>query len=229
MAAVPALALEWLPARRSLRFTFREYCFLETRCEGLELLTHVTRIETSLDETTTAVVPLLQHHAAIILPSFPITTQPAPLELARWYLRYTVATNNHYYIELDRSSFEEYLRRLSRHHRHEIQRKLRRYLQASGGPIEFRRYSTPQEARTFYALARTLSAKTYQDRLLKRGLPDTDAVRAELDEHAARGTMRRYLLFHCEHPVACADCAAVADRLRFVFTRHDPAPAAAPP
>src|SRR5437764_2390144 len=104
MAVVPAPALEWLPARRSLRFTFGEYCFHETRCEGLELLTHVTRIRTSLEETSTAVVPLLQRHAAIILPSHPITTQPAPLELTRRYLRYTLATDNHYYIELGRSS-----------------------------------------------------------------------------------------------------------------------------
>ncbi len=200
MAAVTASALEWLPARRSLMFTFGEYCFHETWCEGLELLTHVTRIKTSLDETTTAIVPLLQRHAAIILPSFPVNARPAPLELTRRYMRYTVATDNHYYIELDRSSFEDYLHRLSRHHRHEIQRKLRRYLQASGGALEFRRYSTPQDARTFYALARALSAKTYQDRLLGRGLPDTDAFRAELDEHAARGTMRGYLLFHREQP-----------------------------
>jgi hypothetical protein len=149
MAAVTASALEWLPARRSLMFTFGEYCFYETWCEGLELLTHVTRIKTSLDETTTAIVPLLQRHAAIILPSFPVNVRPAPLELTRQYMRYTVATDNHYYIELDRSSFDEYLHRLTRHHRHEIQRKLRRYLQAGGGAIEFRRYATPPDACTF--------------------------------------------------------------------------------
>jgi CelD/BcsL family acetyltransferase involved in cellulose biosynthesis len=223
MAAVPAPALEWLPARRSLRFTFGEYCFHETWCEGLELLTHVTRIKTSLDEITAAIVPLLQRHAVVILPSFPVNTRPAPLDLTRRYLRYTLATDNHYYIELDRSSFDEYLRGLSRHHRHEIQRKLRRYLQAIGGTIEFRRYSTPQEARIFYDLARPLSAKTYQDRLLGRGLPDTDAFRAELDEHAARGTMRGYLLFHREQPVAFGYCSAVGDCLRFVFTGYDPA------
>src|SRR5207237_6140077 len=143
------------------------------------------------------------HHPATILPPpSPVTARPPPLHPTRRYLRYTLATDNHYCIELDRSSFDEYLRRLSRHHRHEIQRKLRRYLQASGEAIEFRRYSTPQEARKFYALARPLSAKTYQDRLLSRGLPDADAFRAELDEHAARGTMRGYLLFHREQPIA---------------------------
>ena len=226
MAAVAAPALEWLPARRSLTFTFGEYCFHESWFEGLELLTHVTRITTPLDETVAAVLPLLQNHAAVILPSHPVTTAPQPLQLTRRYMRYTLATNNHYYIELADASFDDYLQRLSRHHRHEIQRKLRRYLQASGGTIEFRRYATPQDARNFFALARALSARTYQDRLLGRGLPDTDAFRAELDEHAARGTMRGYLLCHREQPIAFGYCAAIGDCLPFLFTGYDPAFAA---
>jgi len=220
MAASP---LEWLPARRSLMFTFGEYCFHETWFEGLELLIHVTRIETSLDETTAAVVPLLQSHAAIILPSHPVNAPPPALELTRRYTRYTVATDNHYYVELNGSSFEEYLHRLPPQHRHEIQRKLRRYLRASGGAIELGCCSTPQDARTFYALARALSAKTYQDRLLGLGLPDTATFRAELHEHAARGMMRGYLLFHREQPIAFGYCAGVGDCLRFFFTGYDPA------
>jgi hypothetical protein len=88
----------------------------------------VTWIETSLDETTAAVVPLLQSHAAIILPSHPVNARPPALELTRRFTRYTVATDNHYYVELNGSSFEDYLHRLPRQHRHEIQRKLRRYL-----------------------------------------------------------------------------------------------------
>jgi hypothetical protein len=51
MAAVTASALELLPARRSLMLTFGEYCFHETWCEGLELLTQIIRVKTSLDET----------------------------------------------------------------------------------------------------------------------------------------------------------------------------------
>jgi hypothetical protein len=69
MPAATGPALQWVPARHSLRFTFGEYSFYETWFEGLELLTHVTRIETSLDETTAALVPLLRSQAAIMLPS----------------------------------------------------------------------------------------------------------------------------------------------------------------
>jgi CelD/BcsL family acetyltransferase involved in cellulose biosynthesis len=222
MAAATAPALEWQPARRSVRFTFGEYCFHETWFDGLELLTHVTRIEKSLDESIAAILPLLQSHGVIMLPSYPVTAPPAPVTLTRRYIRYNLGTSNHYLIDLAGSSFDSYLQRLPRHHRHEIQRKLRRYLRASGGPIEFRAYSTPQEARRFYTLARTLSGKTYQDRLLGRGLPDTDDFRVELGEHAARGTFRGYLLCHREQPIAFGYCAALGDCLRFLFTGYDP-------
>jgi hypothetical protein len=58
MAAAMAPALEWQPARRSLMFAFGEYCFHETWRESLELLTHVRRVKTSLDETTPTIIPL---------------------------------------------------------------------------------------------------------------------------------------------------------------------------
>ena len=71
-------ALDWVPARRSLMFTFGGYCFREAWFEGLELLTHFTQIKTSLDETTATIVPLLQRHAAIFVPSHPVDTRVPP-------------------------------------------------------------------------------------------------------------------------------------------------------
>jgi CelD/BcsL family acetyltransferase involved in cellulose biosynthesis len=222
------LALEWAPARRNLRFAFAGYRFHETWFEGLELLTPITQIKASFDETTAAIVPLLQRHAAIFVPSHPVSTQVPPLKLTRELIRYTLETANQYYIELD-GSFDQYLRRLPRARRHEIQRKLRRYLDASGGVIDLRCYSTPEEAPLFYELARRLSAKTYQDRLLGLGLPDTETFRAELTVHAERGTLRGYLLFHRDEPIAFGYCAGLGQWLRFVFTGYDAAFAARSP
>lgn len=221
-------ALEWLPARRSLMFSFGGYCFYESWFEGLELHTHITRINSSLAETTAAILPLLDHHAAVFVPSHPVSGRPSPLELRGRYIRYTVETTRHYYIELERS-FDRYLERLPRGHRHEIERKRRRYIEASGGAVDFRRYATPEEAQCFYEHARALSAKTYQDRLLGLGLPDTETFRAELCEHAERGMMRGFLLFDRENPIAFGYCAGLGDCLRFVFTGYDPAFAARSP
>ena len=87
-------------------------------------------------------------------------------------------------------------------------------------------YSSLQDARKFYPLARDLSATTYQDRLLKIGLPASAAFLAEFEDHAERGAMRGYLLFHRGQPIAYGYCAATGDCLRFIFTGYDPAFAA---
>jgi len=103
-----AAEANWVPARSRLRFTFGEYCFHEAWFEGLELLSHVTRIKVPLEETTAAIIPLLLHQAVISIPSHPVSEPPSRLELSRRFIRYVPATNNHYYVELD-GSFEEYL------------------------------------------------------------------------------------------------------------------------
>jgi CelD/BcsL family acetyltransferase involved in cellulose biosynthesis len=74
-----------------------------------------------------------------------------------------------------------------------------------------------------------LSVKTYQHRLLGLGLPGTATFRAELREHAERGTLRGYLLFDRREPIAFGYGAGLGQCLRFVFTGYDPAFAARSP
>ena len=176
-----AAEANWVPARSRLRFTFGEYCFHEAWFEGLGLLSHVTRIKVPLEETTAAIIPLLLHQAVISIPSHPVSEPPSRLELSQRFIRYVPATNNHYYVELD-GSFEEYLGGLQRRRRYEIQRKLRRYVELSNGEIEFSRYTSPEDADTFFP-ARTLV----------RGLP---AFR----RYRLRSGLCRLVVRHCPRP-----------------------------
>ena len=100
--------MEWQPARRSLTFTFGGYCFHESWFDGLELLTHVTRITSSIDETSAAVVPLLEQHAAVVVPSHPVAEPPTRFKLTHRSIRYSPAINKHYFVHLS-GSFDEYL------------------------------------------------------------------------------------------------------------------------
>lgn len=213
---------EWEDAAHRLKFIFGEYCFYSAWFDAVELTTPVARLAGSLDELAARVPALLGRHGAVAVPAHPIANEPARLKITRDYLRYVPAATSYYFVEPDHS-FDKYLARMPRRHRHELLRKTRRFIRHSGGDIDLRSYRTVAEAREFYSLARALSRKTYQRRLLDVGLPETAAFEAELLGRAQCDAMRGYLLFDRDTPIAYALCTAAADCLRFRFIGYDPA------
>jgi CelD/BcsL family acetyltransferase involved in cellulose biosynthesis len=213
---------DWDDAVHRLKFIFGEYCFYNVWFEAIELRTHFIRLKGSLDDSSAAAAPLLRHHRAVAIPSHPIAAEPGWLKVTRKYLRYIPASNVCYFIESG-DSFDAYLQRMPNKRRHELFRKLRRVAEHCGGAIDLRSYRSVAEARAFYPLARAISRKTYQRRLLDVGLPETAAFEAQLLARAAQDQMRGYLLFHRDTPIAYGYCAVTGDCLRFQYIGYDPA------
>ncbi|WP_084444961.1 GNAT family N-acetyltransferase [Sphingomonas sp. TDK1] len=109
---------------------------------------------------------------------------------------------------------------LSANTRQGLKRKARRI----GG--EVRRFRTPEEMAVFHPLARAVSARTYQERLLGAGLPE-DPV--GLQRLAAADAVRAWLLMLGERPVAYLCCPAEGDTLIYAHVGHDPEFAALSP
>lgn len=125
-------ATEWDHAFHQLKFVFGEYCFHTARFEAVELTTHVSRLDASLEETTASAVPLLERYGVVVIPAHPICADPKSLTITRDYLRYVATPTVHYFIN-SVTQFDEYLSRMPRKSRHEIRRKLRRFVEHSGG------------------------------------------------------------------------------------------------
>ena len=124
------------------------------------------------------------------------------------YVRY------HIDLTIGRAAWEAHL---SANTRQALRRKAKRL--ASGGTLDVRGYRTPAEIAEFHALARPLSALTYQERLLDAGLPE----RADVLTLAASGdAVRAWLLFHEGAPIAYLCCGADGDTLRYDHVGHDP-------
>ena len=83
---------------------------------------------------------------------------------------------------------------------------MRKFEQASGGTIRWSCYRTPQEIEEFYALARSVSARSYQERLLDAGLPGGDAFREAMIRAAGEGNIRGYLIFLDAEAIAYLYC-----------------------
>lgn len=135
---------------------------------------------------------------AIILRSHPIQQPLKRLSTQHGALCYVPATYRHYSVDLS-GTFREYLDKLSPKTRSSLQRKVRK-LQQDG--VEFRVFRSADELLCFHPLARQVSRKSYQENLLKSGLPDTPAFKAELLSHGERNTARAFLLLKDGTPIA---------------------------
>ncbi len=136
-------------------------------------------------------------------------------------IRYIPHTYERFYVDV-RGSFEQYLEKFSAKTRNTSKRKVRKFAEISGGQIDFREYTTPDAASEFHTIAKELSTRTYQERLLKAGLPTDAAFIARLRQQAESGALRAYLLFHEGRPVSYLYCPVEAGTAVYEHLGFDP-------
>jgi hypothetical protein len=108
---------------------------------------------------------------AVLAESRPIEASVPRIIFSPEHIRYAPAQYRRFYIDLDRS-FEEYLQKFSGQRRSHLRRMVRNYARFCGGEAAWREFRSPEEMFEFYELARAVSRKTYQERLMDAGLPD---------------------------------------------------------
>jgi hypothetical protein len=99
----------------------------------------------------------------------------------------------------------------------------RKTKKAEAAGLVIRAYRTPDDLAAFYPLARQVSAKTYQERLLDAGLPEEPAAVRHLQALAAADDLRAWLLLIGGAPAAYLCCTAQGTALRYDHVGHDPA------
>lgn len=126
------------------------------------------------------------------------------------------------YARLDQD-FDTYLAGFSAKSRSTVRRKLKRFAAHSGGAIDVRCYRTETEIDGFYAAARAVSAKTYQERQLNAGLPEGEEALAEMRALARAGRGLGWLLFLDGKAIAYLWAPAEGDTLIYAWLGYDPA------
>ncbi len=125
------------------------------------------------------------------------------------------------YARLD-LDFETYLAGFSAKSRSTCRRKLKKLAERSGGTLDVRCYSDEEEIGRFYARARAVSARTYQERLLGAGLPEGEEALAGMRALARAGRARAWLLFLDGAPVAYLWAPAEGSTLIYAHLGYDP-------
>ena len=119
--------------------------------------------------------------------------------------------------------FAAYQAALSGNTRSGLKRKTKRVIALSGGALDVRRFRTADELGAFHAVARGLSQRTYQERLLGGGLPDDPAFVHTMTALAAAGQVRAWLLYVAGEPAAYLYCPIEGGTVRYDHVGHDPA------
>ncbi len=87
-----------------------------------------------------------------------------------------------------------YLQSMPPDRRRQLQKKQRKFREASGGVLRVRTSTTVAELEAFHREAVPLAAKTYQERLFGKGLPKNGRFLDDLRERGRGGLARGYLL-----------------------------------
>ncbi len=127
-----------------------------------------------------------------------------------------------YFIDLS-IGFDAYLAQLSANTRSAMRRKARKVADVSGGTLDVRRFRTPDELTGFHDIARRISLRTYQERLLGGGLPYDDAFLRAMYGVAAAGGVRAWLLYVAGEPAAYLYLTIQNGIVRYDHVGHDPA------
>lgn len=156
-----------------------------------------------------------------LLRSQPLAEKQPMQSFKDGFICYVPAQFDRCYIDLS-LSFDEYKKKFSSKTRSTIRRKTRKFNDYCNQSMRFEVYKSVDELCTFYQLARPLSQKTYQEKLLDAGLPDSDMFRQEIKDKAQLDQARGYLLWNGNIPVAYMFCPVHDEVMLYQYLGFDP-------
>ena len=186
----------------------------------------LVRIPLSLDEARTGMLPELpalerEAHGYAIT-SLPENLQDVMVAASGDMLPFVRQRYTRYFIDFS-VGFEGWWNGLSSNARQGMKRKAKRIAAESGGDLDVRSFSRPEELDEFHDVARKISLRTYQERLLGSGLPDTPEFLREMVAMSAAGNVRAWLLYIAGEPAAYLYCPIIGDNVIYAHVGHDPA------
>ena len=186
----------------------------------------LVRVPLSLDEAMEGRLPLLPplDRAAhgYLITSLPADRRDAMAYAGGGMIAFVRQHYTRHFVDLS-VGYEAYQAGLSANTRSGMRRKARKVAEVSGGTLDIRRFRTPEELNQFYDVARRISLRTYQERLMGGGLPVDDGFLQAMYAAAAADSVRAWLLYIAGEPAAYLYCPVQGGTVRYDHVGHDPA------
>ena len=167
------------------------------------------------------VAPLQAGSEGYLIRALPLQPAQPALRPVGSFLCYVMHQYNHCYIDMHQS-FDDYKAKFSSKTRSTITRKVKKWAEFCGGEPTWRSFRTPGEMAQFHPLARTVSTRTYQERLLDAGLPEDSEFIAGMRHAAEQDRARGYILFKSDRPVSYLYCPIEEGTVVYAYLGYDP-------
>jgi len=186
----------------------------------------LARVPLSLDDAREGrlpVLPPLEREAhGYSVTSLPEDRQEAMAFASGGMLPFVRQRYTRYYTDFA-VGFDAWFEGLSSNARQSLRRKAKKIAAESGGDLDVRRFTTPDELEAFHDIGRRISLRTYQERMLNSGLPDSPEFLRSMVTLAAADQVRAWLLYIAGEPAAYLYCPVVGDTVIYAHVGHDPA------
>ncbi len=151
----------------------------------------------------------------------PIEKNINKIKRFRGIIRYAPRQYKRYYIDFGVAK-EDYLAQFSSKSRSTMNRKAKNFARLDNGSIDLKEYRQVSDMDEFFSLARVVSQKTYQEKLLNAGLPSNSKFLLKAKKLAEQDKVRAYILSTNKKPVAYLFCPAENDTLIYAYLGYDP-------
>ncbi|MGH6615505.1 GNAT family N-acetyltransferase [Sphingomonas sp.] len=168
-----------------------------------------------------ALPPLDRDAHGYQITSLPEASRDAMMRAGGGMIAFVRQRYTRYYADLA-IGHDGWLATMSPNARSGMKRKAKKVAAASGGTLDVRRFRTPDDMTVFHEVARRISARTYQEKLLGSGLPDDAAFLRQMYSMAAADAVRGWLLYIAGEPAAYLYCPVVNGTVRYEYVGHDP-------
>lgn len=186
----------------------------------------LVRVPLSLDEAREGRLPALpampRDAHGYSITSLPDDRQAAMVYASGGMLPFVRQRYTRHYTDFA-GGFEAWFETLSSNARQQMRRKAKKIAQQSGGDLDIRSFRSPDELESFHDVARRISLRTYQEKLLGNGLPATPEFIQSMLSQAAAGNVRAWLLYIAGEPAAYLYCPVVDGVVIYAHVGHDPA------